>query len=210
MNWITKQINYKTIEYLRIKGVLVSIEWRILRRVACMRERNIFGETHLLWHPCRVVMHSHNSREVFFVWEHLFFRQWIQVGIDEMYEMAQQARYRFWGSMKCTKLVMGKMFEIGPKISKLSTDYYLAPLRKWPHDLVICAVSLLPFFLGFKMFYYFWIISGLRYFQWHIEWTDNRNRERSSTATEKEDLRMLNSNSRLLFCYFKQTLYFNK
>ena len=46
-----------------------------------------------------------------------------------MYEIAQQARYRFWGSMKRTKLVMGKMFEIGPKISKLSTDYYLAPLR---------------------------------------------------------------------------------
>ena len=129
MNWITKQTNYKTIEYLRIKGVLVSIEWRILRRVACMRERNIFGETHLLWHACRVVMHSHNSREVFFVWEHLFFRQWIHVGRDELYEIAQQARYRFWGSMKRTKLVMGKMFEIGPKISKLSTDYYLAPLR---------------------------------------------------------------------------------
>ena len=48
MNWITKQIIYKTTEYLRIKGVLGSIEWDRLRRVDYMRERNILGEIHLL------------------------------------------------------------------------------------------------------------------------------------------------------------------
>ena len=39
--------NYKTTEYLRMKGVLNSIELRMLRRVDYMRGRNILGESHV-------------------------------------------------------------------------------------------------------------------------------------------------------------------
>ena len=40
------QQNYKTIEYVRIKGVLNSIELRMLRRVDYLWERNIL-ESHV-------------------------------------------------------------------------------------------------------------------------------------------------------------------
>ena len=39
-------MNYKTTEYLRMKGVLDSIELRMRRRADYMRERNILGESH--------------------------------------------------------------------------------------------------------------------------------------------------------------------
>ena len=39
---------------------------------------------------------------------------------------------------------MDDMYEIGRKISKPNTDYYVAPLHYWPHDLVVCVVGLLP------------------------------------------------------------------
>ena len=50
----------------------------------------------------------------------------------------------FGRSMRCTKLAMDDMYEIGRKISKPNTDYYVAPLHYWPHDLVVCVVGLLP------------------------------------------------------------------
>ena len=40
--------NYKTTEYLRMNGVLDSIELQVLRRADYMRERNILGESHIL------------------------------------------------------------------------------------------------------------------------------------------------------------------
>ena len=38
---------YKTTEYLRMKGVLYSIELRMLRRADYLRERNILRESHV-------------------------------------------------------------------------------------------------------------------------------------------------------------------
>ena len=35
------------------------------------------------------------------------------LGMDEMYEIAQQAKYIFLGSIKCAKFVMDEMYEIG-------------------------------------------------------------------------------------------------
>ena len=39
-------VNYKTTKYLHMKGVLDSIELRMLRRADYMRECNILGESH--------------------------------------------------------------------------------------------------------------------------------------------------------------------
>ena len=39
-----------------------------------------------------------------------------------MYEIAQQAKYRFWGSMKCTK-VMDEMYEIGQFLAEFEYEY---------------------------------------------------------------------------------------
>ena len=36
----------------------------------------------------------------------------IHVGMDEMYETAQQAKHRIFGIDKCTRLVMNEMYEI--------------------------------------------------------------------------------------------------
>ena len=41
-----KVLTNKTTEYLRMKGVLDSIEWRMLRRTDYLRQRNILGESH--------------------------------------------------------------------------------------------------------------------------------------------------------------------
>ena len=38
---------------------------------------------------------------------------------------------------------MDEMYEIGCKISKASTDYYVVPFHKWLRDLVACVVGLL-------------------------------------------------------------------
>ena len=38
--------------------------------------------------------------------------QRIHVGMDEMYEIVHQARYRFFGIDEMDKLVMDKMYEI--------------------------------------------------------------------------------------------------
>ena len=43
----TYEQNYKTTEYLRMKGVLDSIELWVLRRADYMRVRNILGESHV-------------------------------------------------------------------------------------------------------------------------------------------------------------------
>ena len=42
-----------------------------------------------------------------------------------MYEIAQQAKYRFWkkGPMKCTKFVMDEMYEIGQFLVELEYEY---------------------------------------------------------------------------------------
>ena len=47
------------------------------------------------------------------------------------------------GLIKCTNLVMDEMYEIGCKISKPSTNYYVVLLHKWLHVLVVCVGSLL-------------------------------------------------------------------
>ena len=39
-------------------------------------------------------------------------RQWIHVGMDEMYEIVDQATYRFFGIDEMYKLVMDEMYEI--------------------------------------------------------------------------------------------------
>ena len=57
----------------------------------------------------------------------------------------------FWGSMKCTKLVIGEMYEMGRKISKPSTCYYFVLLHKQPHDIVVCVVSLFLVDTGHKL-----------------------------------------------------------
>ena len=40
--------------------------------------------------------------------------------MDEMYEIAQQAKSCFLGSMKCTKLVMNEMYEIYREIAQIA------------------------------------------------------------------------------------------
>ena len=48
---------YKTTEYLRMKGVLDSVELRMLRRADYMRERNILGESHVYSYGTPSVLH---------------------------------------------------------------------------------------------------------------------------------------------------------
>ena len=43
--------------------------------------------------------------------------------MDETYEIAQQAKYRFWRSGKCTKLVVDEMYEIGQFLTKFEYEY---------------------------------------------------------------------------------------
>ena len=38
-------------------------------------------------------------------------RQWIHVGMDEMYEIVDQAMYRFFGIEEMYKLAMDEMYE---------------------------------------------------------------------------------------------------
>ena len=52
-------------------------------------------------------------------------------------KLLSQASTDIFGSLDFTKLVMGKMCDIACKISKPSTDYYVVPLHKWPHDFVV-------------------------------------------------------------------------
>ena len=49
--------NYKTTEYLRMKGVLDTIELRMLRRADYLRERNILGESHVYSYGTLSVFH---------------------------------------------------------------------------------------------------------------------------------------------------------
>ena len=43
--------------------------------------------------------------------------------MDEMYETAQQAKYRFLGSEKCTKSLMDEMYEMGQFLAELEYEY---------------------------------------------------------------------------------------
>ena len=43
--------------------------------------------------------------------------------MDEMYKIAQQAKYRFLGSVKCTKFVMDEMYEIGIFLAEFEYEY---------------------------------------------------------------------------------------
>ena len=45
-------------------------------------------------------------------------------------KLLSQSSTEFWGSMKCTRLVMDEMYEIRHKIRKASTDCCVAPLHK--------------------------------------------------------------------------------
>ena len=54
--------NYKTTEYLRMKGVLDSIELRLLRRADCMKEHNILRESHV--HSYKMQSVQENGWEV--------------------------------------------------------------------------------------------------------------------------------------------------
>ena len=47
----------------------------------------------------------------------------IHLGIDEMYEIAQQAKYRFFGSVKCIKFMMDEMHEIGQLAAEFEYEY---------------------------------------------------------------------------------------
>ena len=50
-------MNYKTTKYLRMKGVLDSIELRMLRRADYLRECNISGESHVCSYETLSVFH---------------------------------------------------------------------------------------------------------------------------------------------------------
>ena len=50
-------VNYKTTKYLHMKGVLDSIELRMLRRADYMRECNILGESHIYSYRTLSVFH---------------------------------------------------------------------------------------------------------------------------------------------------------
>ena len=74
--------------------------------------------------------------------------------MDEMYKVAQLAKYRILGTdelykigdgwnARNSKLLMDEIYEIFHKIRKASTDYCVAPLHKWSYDLVVCVVALL-------------------------------------------------------------------
>ena len=43
--------------------------------------------------------------------------------MDEMYEIAQRAKYRFLGSVKCTKFVMDETYEIGQFLAEFEYEY---------------------------------------------------------------------------------------
>ena len=43
--------------------------------------------------------------------------------MHEMYEITQQAKYRFLGSVKCTKFVMDEMYEIGQFLAEFEYEY---------------------------------------------------------------------------------------
>ena len=51
------------------------------------------------------------------------YRLRIHVGMDEMYEIAHQTKYRFLGSVKCRKLVMDEMYEIGQFLAEFEYEY---------------------------------------------------------------------------------------
>ena len=54
--WMMKW-NYKTTEYLRMKGILDSIDLRMLGRADYIRERSIFGESHVYSYGTPSVFH---------------------------------------------------------------------------------------------------------------------------------------------------------
>ena len=43
--------------------------------------------------------------------------------MDEMYENAQQTKYKILGSMKCKKFVMDEMYQISWVIAKFEYEY---------------------------------------------------------------------------------------
>ena len=51
------RLNYKTTKYIRIKGILHSIELRMPRRTKYMKERNILGESHVYSYGTPSVVH---------------------------------------------------------------------------------------------------------------------------------------------------------
>ena len=51
------------------------------------------------------------------------YRSLIHVGMDEMCEIAQQVKHRFWRSVKCTKFVMDEMYEIGQFLAEFEYEY---------------------------------------------------------------------------------------
>ena len=44
--------------------------------------------------------------------------------MDEVYEIAHQAKYRFFGIDEVHKLVMDEMYEIGPFVAKSEYKYF--------------------------------------------------------------------------------------
>ena len=43
--------------------------------------------------------------------------------MDELYEVVQQAKYRFLGSVRCAKFVMDEMYEIGQFLGEFQYEY---------------------------------------------------------------------------------------
>ena len=58
-----------------------------------------------------------------FVAIHLFFVVDVILGMDEMYEIAQQAKYRFLGSVKYTKFAADEIYEIGQFVTEFEYEY---------------------------------------------------------------------------------------